>query len=63
MRSYKGTLVGGNLECNVDTVFLLAILCIRPFATTSENENEVESKGGITSLHAGILHAGYHGNI
>ena len=29
----------------VDTGFLLVMLCIRPFAKTSENENKVESKG------------------
>ena len=28
----------------VDTGFLLVMLCIRPFATTSENEKKVESK-------------------
>ena len=30
---------------HVDTGFLLVMLCIRPFAKTSENTNKVESKG------------------
>ena len=30
---------------HIDTVFLLVMLCITPFAKTSENENKVESKG------------------
>ena len=30
---------------HVDTNFLLVMLCIGPFAKTSENENKVESKG------------------
>ena len=30
---------------HVDTGFLLVILCIKPFAKTSENENKVELKG------------------
>ena len=30
---------------HVDTGFLLVMLCIRPFAKTSENKNRVESKG------------------
>ena len=30
---------------HVDTGFLLVMLCIRPFAKASENENKVESKG------------------
>ena len=29
---------------HVDTGFLLVMLCIRPFAKTSENENKVKSK-------------------
>ena len=29
---------------HVETGFLLVMLCIRPFAKTSENENELESK-------------------